>query len=828
MEMTENDIENHSQLRRTAPYGMFIFFQQINTLIEYILKIRYRTRMSQKSKDGFRPMEIESVNDHTEWRLSLRTAGMEQYSKTTIAGIVVGSLVLGFLALRIVTSEEHTPWNAGFLPGNNVDEAFPTGTKPPDVAPEAPLALRDSGRIVQLGVAPSNWDPDLPRQSQESTIPLLDPPVLLPDPYGWLRDDDRENPTVLEYLYAENNYTTQRLNHLTPLADELFRELLQYMDETSHSFPILDRNYFYYRRTIEGLPYPQHCRAPRANAGTSTAAYLQEHLSAWDGTSDSPILPGEVVYLDENALAPGHTFFSIGDIAVSPSETLVACTVDTTGNELYHLRIMDIPTGRTVLQDESLILSDALVWGLDDDTLFYSKPDETERTYEVYKFSVSSQTEELLYEEPDTTYWVGFGLTSDEKYLLVETSSSESSEVYYLKLDEVNAGVVLTSISARRMDVLYSVDHYEGHWWILSNLNDSEGDMQLWTLPVGQESHEDWSLVHDPSSTESSWLDKIAIEDISIFQYHIVIEGRYEGIKDIWILSIDPEDASKIAMMERVEFLQEQAHTVELGINMEYTATNIIIDFVSMVTPSQQIQIDLFHPNADEQRLVLYERRVPGYQKDQYQCTRVHVLSRDGRTKIPVSLVYRASTWTKLKERGELVPIHLYSYGAYGDSVDDYFSTTRLALLDRGMIFAVAHVRGGGEMGRKWYMDGKLLKKHNTFDDFVDVGRYFVDEEWTTSDMLSCEGRSAGGLTMGASLNQAPELFRAAVLGVPFVDLVVTMSDASIPLVRRNERVFLTVDRDRKTLCSSLCSMTALPDHGGMERVGKSQRSGLL
>jgi oligopeptidase B len=343
--------------------------------------------------------------------------------------------------------------------------------------------------------------------------------------------------------------------------------------------------------------------------------------------------------------------------------------------------------------------------------------------------------------------------------------------------------------------------------------------MQLWTLPVGQESDENWTLVQD-SPTSFTWLDKIAIEEISVFRYHIVLEGRYEGIKDIWILTVDPDDTSRISNMERVEFPLEQAHTAELAANLDYNTTEIIIDFVSMVTPAQQIQIDLFHPNSDD-RLVIYETPVPGYQKDEYQCSRIQVPSRDGQTQIPVSLVYQVSTWTKRNERGEPVPIHLYAYGAYGASMDDHFSTTRLPLLDRGMIFAVAHVRGGGEMGRNWYTDGKLLKKHNTFDDFVDVGRYFVDEHWTTSDTLSCEGRSAGGLTMGASLNQAPDLFRAAILGVPFVDLVVTMSDASIPLVR----AFVGTDFRVVVDYRSLLTNTAFVDHWGMERVGKSKRS---
>jgi oligopeptidase B len=756
-----------------------------SSLVSYQVGHNHHRQMPQNN-DGFQPMEFEPLNDTRPSTGRRRTAGRTDLSTTTlVTRIVIGAVgvvavvaVAAAVGIRVVSLVSST--------GNDTSVWY-RGNSPP-------MAFREEDRIVQLGVAPPDWDPDLPRQSQESTSSLLDPPVRLPDPYGWLRDDDRENSMVLDYLYAENNYTSQRLNHLTPLADELSKELLHYMEETSHSFPILDRSYFYYRRTIEGRPYPEHCRAPRPTCSkdndddgdddtVDVAEYLQKHLSAWDGTPDTPILPEEVVYLDENDLALGFAFFASGDLVVSPSETLMAYTVDTTGNELYYLRIAEISTGRTVFQDETLVLSADLEWGLDDDTLFYSKPDDTQRTYQVYKYTISLRAEELLYEELDVTYWVGFGVTQDKNYLVVEAGSSESSEVYYASLENVRKST-LKSISKRRQQVLYSVEHYEGNWWILSNLNDSDGDLKLWTLPVGQESDNRWTLVPDPSS-EFTWLDKIAIENLGVFKNHIVLEGRYEGTKDIWILTMDPGDASKISTIDRVEFKLEQAHTAELASNLEYDTSEIVINFVSMVTPAQQIQIDMLHPNSED-RMVLYEKRVPGYQKALYRCTQIQVPSRDGKTQIPVSLVYQQSTWEKLKERGELVPIHLYAYGAYGSSMDDTFSTTRLPLLDRGMIFAVAHVRGGGEMGRKWYTDGKLLKKHNTFDDFVDVGRYFVDEQWTTTDTLSCEGRSAGGLTMGASLNQAPELFRAAILGVPFVDLVVTMSDASIPLVSRS------------------------------------------
>jgi len=646
-----------------------------------------------------------------------------------------------------------------------------------------PIAKRMEDNFLQLGVAPSDWDMDVPRQSQESTMPLLDPPVLLPNPYGWLRDDEREDPDVMEYLYAENNYTAFRLDHLSPLTDEIYQELLQYMDETSHSFPVLDRNYFYYQRTKKDLAYPLHCRALRPEMMESPGEYLQTQLAMWDGKADSPILPGEVIYLDENVMAKGESFFSLGSLEVSPSETLLAYTVDTKGNELYQFGVMDIATGETVMKDDFSVLTGDLAWGWDDDTLFFSKPDETQRPYQIYSYSIESQIEQLLFSEPDVTYSVGFGLTMDRRYLLISTSSSESSEMYYVSSEGVSQGSALTPISTRRSNVLYSVEHYKGYWWILSNVNDPDADAQLFTVSVGEEDDDNWTLVQDPWGADVTWLDKIAVESISVFRNHMVIEGRYEGIVDLWIVTTDPDDGSAITKIERVDFPEERAHTTVLGANLDYDTSEVMIAFVSMVSPAQQMQINLFNPNSDD-RLTVHQRDIPGYDKDQYGSTRISVPSRDGQTQIPVSLVYRKSTWTKMKDEDQPVPIHLYAYGAYGISMDDSFSSGILPLLHRGMIYAVAHIRGGGDMGRKWYTSGKLLKKENTFNDFVDVGRYLVDESWTTSDLLSCEGRSAGGLTMGASLNQDPSLFRAAILGVPFVDLMATMSDASIPLVR--------------------------------------------
>lgn len=698
----------------------------------------------------------------------------EQQSKQRMLSLMVASFALGIVLCTWAFFISKRELLLGIKNSNNEKVWQP------------PIARRDSERFVQVGIPPADWDPLLPRQSQESRNPLLDPPQLVPDPYGWLRDDKRSDPEILAHLHAENNYTQSRLQHLQVIQDQLYDELLQYMEETSHSFPLLDRSFFYYYRTVQGQPYPLHCRAPipdnRDGESFNSGLYLQKYLSTWDGHKDTPILPNEVVYMDENLLAKNHEFFATGSIAISPSQHRLAYTVDTTGNELYQLRVVDMITGAVLFvsdPDKDGYLTEEVLWGLDDDTLFYSKPDEIERPYQVCRRHLLQGTEELLYEEDDLTYGVDFGFTMDDKYLLIETGSSDSSEVYYMDLAVRDS--TLNLVSKRRQNVLYGVEHYNGYWWLLSNVNDPDGDMELFTVPVGQERDDLWTQVMDPSAG-TPLLDGVAKEDLTVFQNHIVIEGRSEGILGLWILEMGDNDASRVSKVNRVAFTVESAHTTRMSTNLEYNTTTILIEYVSLVTPQQHIQVDLYHPNLADGRLVVYETPVPGYDKTRYGCQRITVQARDQKTMIPVSLLYRLSTWNVLQEEKAIVPIHLYAYGAYGMSMDDEFSSAHLPLLDRGMIFAVAHVRGGGEMGRNWYIDGKLLNKHNTFDDFVDVARYFTQQQWTTPELLSCEGRSAGGLTMGASLNQAPDLFRAALLGVPFVDLVVTMMDASIPL----------------------------------------------
>ena len=631
-----------------------------------------------------------------------------------------------------------------------------------------PSTRREEDRVVYAGVPPPGWNLQIPRQADDSLEPLIDPPIAVKDPYGWLRDESRSKAEVLNHLRLENEYTTSQTRHLEPLIETLYSEMVSYLQETSHSFPSPRKEYYYYRRTIADLPYRLHCRAPKPPISSSyrnnmkgLLMYLRKHISEWNGSPDTPILPDEEVYINENDLAQNYDHFDIGSLQISPSEQFVAYTVDTTGNEQYHLFIQRIEDQNIVYKSDSLIIGATILWGNDDDTLFYLKLDDSQRTYQVYKRNLdltkmtnndetkntSDEDEEiLLYEELDVLYWVGIEKTTDDKYLLIVAEASESTETRYIDLIEPVHDVKI--LSKRRPDVIYEVDHLRGTWWILSNVGGSPY-IELWTTNVGIES-DNWTRVMDPSSGKPI-LDGIPIESLKVFQNHIVIEGREGGNKELWLLQIDMQSA-KVVKCDQIRFDGEPAHTVSLSPSLqEHDTSSIVVEYESLITPLQYIHVSLEEPQSTEERVLLLETNTPGYEKNSYACDRIQVKSRDGHTNIPVSLVYLQSTMDRAESQKSNVPIHLYAYGAYGVSIDSSFRFTRLPLLERGVIFAIAHVRGGGELGRPWYEDGKFLKKQHTFEDFVDVARYFVNEkQWTTPDLLSCEGRSAGGLTIGA------------------------------------------------------------------------------
>lgn len=637
---------------------------------------------------------------------------------------------------------------------------------------DPPPARREEDRVIYAGVAPSGWPKDVPRQSEYSQHKLLDPAKPVPDPYGWMRDDSRTNQEVLDHLKAENEHSEKLTGHLEGLRKTLYDEFLSSIQETDYTLPRPKGNYYHYSRTFEGKSYSSYCRAPRTEGDLNIQ---------WDGSADTPILPGEQVKLDVNELAKGKDYCAVGTVSQSPSEKLLAYTVDFKGDEQCELHVMDLETRETVDHDPDLKMYGHVVWGKDDSIIFYLKLDDTLRPFQVYKRTIGGSGEdELLYEEKDEMYWTSIGKSLDEKYFFIETSSTETSEVWFLDLEDENASI--QCVSKRRFKVLYDVDHRQGQWWITSNVEETP-NMRLFTAPAKAYCEADWTLVNDPSTGKPLFdggYDK-ALHGVETFNGHVVAQGRQGGMPRVWVLSMDKTDVAKVDQLT----FEEEAHDVGLTSHFEYDVDKIVVAYDSLITPLQHLEIPLDNPEEGE-RKALKDKVVPGYDKDLYGCDRIMVKSRDGKTDIPVNLVYRKDVMEKHAADGKPVHAHLYGYGSYSACMEASFSATRLALMDRGIVYAIAQIRGGGEMGRQWYEEpngAKYLCKKNTFNDFVDVARYLVDTKQLTSpDKLSCEGRSAGGLLIGATINQAPELFKVAILGVPFVDVVCTMIDASIPL----------------------------------------------
>jgi oligopeptidase B len=585
-----------------------------------------------------------------------------------------------------------------------------------------------------------------------------------------MRDEKRENKDILDHLEAENAYTEGLTSHLEGLRQTLYDEMLAAIQETDYTTPRPHGDWYYYTRTFEGKSYTTHVRAPRQ---PDTPLSIQ-----WDRKAESPILPGEQITLDVNVLAEGKKYCSTGSVTKSPSQKYLAYSADFTGGETCVMYVKDLTSGDIVDHDETLEMSGSIRWGADDNELFYLKMDEAHRPYQVYRRRLgNNDPDEMLLEEKDELYWMGISKSLDGKYLFIEVSSKETSEIHFLDLTDPNAN--LQCVAPRRLKVLYDVEHRNGRWWIESNVGGLP-DMALWAAPANAHCADEWQLVTDAAGVAlfEGGEDR-ALSAITCFQDFVVMQGREGGLPRVWIAAMDGDSVQTFQQL----LFDEDAYDAGVGTHYEYDTRKIAVAYDSLVTPTQSLEIDLANTN---ERTVLKERAVPGYDKELYACERTTVKSRDGSVDIPVSLVYRKDVMEDHLQSGKAVHTHLYGYGSYGACIEADFRSTRLPLLNRGVIYVIAHIRGGGEMGRKWYEEpngAKYLCKKNTFDDFVDVAKWLIsDRKLTSPDVLSCEGRSAGGLLIGSSINQAPELFQMAILGVPFVDVLCTMVDASIPL----------------------------------------------
>jgi len=563
------------------------------------------------------------------------------------------------------------------------------------------------------------------------------------DDWYWLAD--KEDPAVIEHLVAENTYTEAVTAATADLRDQLFKEMVARIEETDLSVPARKGRWLYYSRTVEGSSYGIHCRRP---AGTGDEAEGDEE-----------------VILDENILAEGHDYFAIGNLAISPDHRWLAYSTDTSGGERYTMRFRDLDNGDE--STESLgDTSYGVAWANDNATVFFVRVDEAMRPHQLWRHQVGTDPsgDVLVYEEPDERYYLGVGRTKDDRYILCGLDSKVTSEVRVLSADD--PGGQFTIIEPRRQGIEYSVDHDRG---------DPDKGRQGRFLIVTNDGAEDFRLMAAPDDApgRASWTEVIParegirLDAVDPFANHLVVYEREDGETRIRVIDAVTGVSTPVDQ-------PETPSTVWGGANPEYDSTTLRYEYTSLVTPRSVFDLDL-----ETGQLELRKRQpvLGDFDPNRYTTERRWARAEDG-TRVPISLVYR----TDLVAAGAGAPCLLYGYGSYEASMDPTFSSLRLSLLDRGFVFAIAHVRGGGEMGRRWYEDGKFLSKPNTFSDFVACARTLVDEGWTSPDRLVARGGSAGGLLMGAVANLAPDLFRAIVAEVPFVDCLTTILDDTLPL----------------------------------------------
>jgi oligopeptidase B len=554
------------------------------------------------------------------------------------------------------------------------------------------------------------------------------------DPYYWLRDDQRTAPAVLDYLNAENQYYQQYAAKYPQLTKTLTDEIIGRIKQDDSSVPAVKGDYSYYTRYESGKQYPIYAR--KAKQG---------------GT--------EQIMLDVNSMAAGKDFYQIGNYAVSPDQQLLAYVEDLNGRRSYTVKIRDLRTGKD-LPDQIKGAEASLAWSADSKQLFYVEKDpQTLLGNKIKRHTLgqAATTDQLLYQEKDNSFYIGVGNSSDDQYVVISTSSTVSSEMLVLRSDDKSGQ--FKSLAPRQRDFQYEADHLGDRWIIktdwdapnyrLMAVKDSDiGDRQRWTE----------LLAHD---------SKVFIDSFQLFTDYLVLNERSDALDRVRLLPW--------ADLTKAQYLasDEPAYVSRTDNNPEQTTDWLRYSYTSLTTPASIFELNM---KTGEKRLLKQQEVLGGFDKNNYQTERVWATAKDG-SKIPVSLLYKKG----LKKDGT-APLYQYSYGSYGISSSPAFRSTVLSLVDRGFVYAIAHIRGGQEMGRQWYEDGKLLKKINTFTDFIAVTDYLVAEKYAAKDKVFAMGGSAGGLLMGAIANMAPEKYRGLMAHVPFVDVVTTMLDESIPL----------------------------------------------
>ena len=587
------------------------------------------------------------------------------------------------------------------------------------------ILITDTPVLAQMDGASTTPQPPMAEKKPKETKIHGD---TLVDDYFWLRE--KSNPAVLEYLKAEDAYTLAMMKPTEGLQAKLYQEMLSHIKQTDQNVPYRLGNYFYYTRTEEGKQYPIFCRKK--------------------GSLDAK----EEVVLDQNELAKGQKFMSVGAFAPSDDGNLLAYSTDNTGYRQYTLQIKNLQTG--ALFPEKIERVDSLAWATDNKTIFYVTEDAvTKRSDKFFRHVLGSDKNDLLYEEKDELFDIGTQRSRDKAVILLGAFSKTSTEFRYLPADNPSAEWKI--IMPRQADHEYDVDHRGDLFYIRTNKGAK--NFRVVTAPVSDPSEKNWKefVAHRPA---------IKIEGLDLFADHAVMSEWENGLQQIEIIDF------KTNKRHRIEF-PEPVYAAGVGRNPEFNTGMLRYNYQSLVTPSSVFDYDM----NTRQATLKKQNEVPGgFDKANYASERVFATAADG-TKIPMSMVYR-----KGMKRDGKAPLLLYAYGSYGLSTPPSFSSNRLVLLDRGVIYVIAHIRGGGELGEEWREQGRMMKKMNTFTDFIACAEQLVRNKYTSSDRLVIHGGSAGGLLMGAVTNMRPDLFKAVVAQVPFVDVINTMLDASLPL----------------------------------------------
>ena len=559
----------------------------------------------------------------------------------------------------------------------------------------------------------------------------------LVDDYAWMRD--KSSPELIANLEAENAYTHAVMEPTLPLQSSLYSEMLSHIKETDESVPYPDSGWLYYTRTVEGSQYPIYCRRPHGSTHTPDS----EHI-----------------LLDVNLLAIGQSFMSVGGLSISPDTNLLAYSTDNTGFRQYTLHIRNLTTGQDL--PDTALRAGSFVWAANSTTLFYTTEDETTKRQDRvfrHKLGDPASADIIIFQEPDERFNVGVGRTRDRKFLFIEAGSHTANEYRFLPSNQPE--VPLTLIAERLEDQEYYPDHRDGLFYIRTN--DTTKNFRIVTAPVAMSGRQSWTEFFQGEN-------EVPLEDFDLFQTFCVLSQRVAGLPTLSVYPL----AAQGHLGQRTEItFPEPTYAAEANINREFATTHFRYSYQSLVAPPSVYDFDT-HTGTST---LLKQQEVPGnFNSGHYASERLWVEATDG-VMIPVSLVYRRD-----KRVGHDNPLYVYGYGSYGYALPVGFSPTRLALLDRGLVLAYAHIRGGGELGDNWHDAGKMRSKLNTFTDFISVVETLVREGYGARDRVAIEGGSAGGLLLGTVVNMRPELFRVVLSHVPFVDVMNTMLDASLPL----------------------------------------------